>query len=305
MKRILLLCVAVLCLTGCKKEDVSEAPAPTITTSVSSEFQDGQRLLLKVTPGNQFGGYDITTNSAGSKPHVCNVSEVLIFLDGQYIDLGQAVEKQMITVEELDAYAKLDSKTGICRMEYASLNGFTLYVYHYDGFDIASYYDVFESPDGSMKHHQRFTISAGNQFTDVSDSSIHYPYPVREDWGVSFDVLEAAQDHLTLRITQSGGQHFGTLSIGAGFELFKNNESSQEELYFSTLGLYVMKDDSLITNNGTTELVIPWPEACGNLSSGEYTFRLRLEDNFDPINIHPFTRDYTNHQYYEIEFIIP
>ena len=301
----LLLCVAILCLTGCKKDEISVEPAPTVTAFVSSEFQDGQRLLLKVTPGNQYGGYDITTHSSGSNPHVSAVSEVLVFLDGQYIDLGQAVERQMITVEELDAYAKLDSKAGICRMEYASLNGLSLYVYHYDGFDIASYYDVFESPDGSKEHHQKFIISASNQFTDICDTSIDYPHPVSEDWGVSVDVLEAAQDHLTLKITQSGGQHFGILSIGAGFELFKNNESSRKELYFSTLGLYIMKDNSLITNNGTTELVIPWPETCGALSSGEYTFRFRLEDNFDSSQIHPFTRDYTDHQYYEIKFIIP
>lgn len=295
----LFLYVMLIFFAGCGKE-TSQTYDLVTPTIVESTFPEGQKLQLQVTPGNQYGAYDINLLEKGSIPHTNAVSEVHIFIDGQFIDLGTAIEDKKITVEEMDAYAKIDSKNGFCRMECASLNGFSLYVYHYDGYDIASYYDIFEAPDGSKEHFQKFCIATGNYYTDVTESSVDYPYYPRENWGVAFHVLEVTPDHIKLEITQSGGQQFGDLYIGPSLNIRKSKEQ-----YYSTEGLIVQKKYSHITNDAKTEVVIQWPQGCPDFSSGEYSLSIRLEDHFDSQKIHPFTRDYSDHQYYEIDFIIP
>lgn len=134
--------ISLLFFAGCSRESVPAVTEPAKSETVAADFPDGQRLLLKVTPGNGYGGMNIAVSGKGSNPHVSAVEDVLIYLDGNFMDLGEAIEEGLITVEEMDAYARLDAKNGFCRMEYASANGLSLYVYHYDGFDIGSYYDV-------------------------------------------------------------------------------------------------------------------------------------------------------------------
>lgn len=296
--------ISLLFFAGCSQASVPAVTEPAKSETVAADFPDGQRLLLKVTPGNGYGGMNIAVSGKGSNPHVSAVEDVLIYLDGNFMDLGEAIEEGLITVEEMDAYARLDAKNGFCRMEYASANGLSLYVYHYDGFDIGSYYDVYEAPDGTKKHFQQFQIVTGNRYQDVGDHSVDYPYGAREDWGLTFAVKEAASDHITLQITQSGGQHFGALQIGPSLFLEKDTGGYFKEPYHQTESRLLQKKDCLIANDSTTEFVIPWPRSCGELSDGEYTMHIRIEDHFDPEQIHPFTRDYNDHQIYQIDFSI-
>ncbi len=298
------LILAVLFSSGCSHSEAADALEAAVPETVDTEFPEGQRLLLKVTPGNSYGGMDIDISGKGSSPHVSAVEDTWIFLDGNFVDLGEAIEAGLITVEEMDAYARLDAKNGFCRMEYTSLNGLSLYVYQYDGFDIASYYDVFEAPDGSKEHFQKFIISKNPYYDNMHESLVAYPHSVREDWGLSFVVKEATPDHITLQITQSGGQHFGELHVGPSLFLEKDTGGHFKEPYHQTESRLLQKKDSLIANDAATEFVIPWPRSCGELSDGEYTMHIRIEDHFDPEQVHPFTRDYADHQIYQIDFII-
>ena len=301
---LIVLCLFIALFAGCgtaENKPVTESPEP---KTMAAEFLEGQRLLLKVTPGNGHGGMAIEVSGQGSVPHVTCVEDTEIFMDGNYMDLGEALEAGLITVEEMDAYARLDAKNGFCRMEYTSMNGLSLYVYHYDGFDIGSYYDVFEAPDGTQKHFQQLQIVTGNRYKDVAEHSVDYPYRVREDWGLSFEVAASTPDQLTLRITQTGGQHFGELHIGAGFDLKKHTGGTFKEEYYSSMSHLVLAKNRVIANEATTEVVITWPIGCRNLPKGEYTLNIFVEDHFDTEQIHPFYRDYAVQQNYEIDFTV-
>lgn len=304
MRLLILLCLCFVFLAGCGRTESEPAGEATVPETTASEFPEGQRLLLKVTPGNGHGGMAIEVSGKGSVPHVTCVEDAEIFLDGNYMDLGEALEAGLVTVEEMDAYARLDAKNGFCRMEYTSLNGLSLYVYHYDGFDIGSYYDVYEAPDGTQKHFQQLQIVTGNRYQDVGEYSVDYPFRVREDWGLSFEVLASTPDKLTLRITQTGGQHFGELHIGAGFDLKKDTGGTFKEECYSSLSHLVPAKNRVIANEAMTEVVITWPTGCRDLPEGEYTLNLFVEDHFDPEQIHPFFRDYTAQQNYEINFTV-
>ena len=63
--------------------------------------------------------------------------------------------------------------------------------------------------------------------------------------------------------------------------------------------------DGLITMNGKTEFTFCWAEYLGELSSGKYWIIFGIKDIYDPESIHPFLRDYTEHQVYSFEFEIP
>lgn len=316
--RILSLLLIALLLCGCQKEEPLETSETLETTAQEVEetvFPEGQRLRLKVTPGNNGGAYDIVCEHKGSNPHVYGVSSVTVFLDGEEMDLGDAVEAKRITVEELEAYARIDAKEGFCQMEYATRNGFTLYVYHYDDFDIATYYDVYTDPDGRETHFQKFAVASAagpdgadiGNFRNIGKYSVHFPYDAQEDWGLTIDVTESTADHLTLQITQSGvGQHFGQLSVSEVMHLYKINED-QSMVGYSYPSVLPAEETYLcdIPNNGSTELVISWTDTFGQLESGNYRVQIDIQDIFDPEQLHPLMQDFTERQGYQIEFTVP
>jgi len=307
--------IIALLLTACaSRPGGEEQPTPPATQPVETEapaghtqpvFPEGQRLCMEVIPGDGFGKLLVSGQPSGSVPHVFSVSEVSIFLDGEKLDLGDAISAERISVEEMEAYARLDARHGHCTMEWANKNGVTVFVYHYDGFDIATYHDVYEAPDGSEMLYQRLNIATGEHFADVSASSVYVPSTIREDWGLGFDVVEADSGHLRVRVTQSGGQQFGTLYVEPGFDLFRITEQGYQENHYSTSALFLETNPFPIAAEAETELNIEWPKSCPALPAGNYSLHLRIGDHFDADALHPFTRDYTDQQYYDIPFTVP
>lgn len=164
--------------------------------------------------------------------------------------------------------------------------------------------DVYESPDGSKTHFQQLNIATDGIYSDLNEASVDFPYQPWEDWGITFDVVEAAPDHLSLLITQSSGQQFGTLRMESGFDLSKQNDQGSWENFYSSSALFLKANPFYITSNGTTELTIDWPATCEELPAGSYSLHLRIVDTFGAGKLHPFTRDYTDQQFYDIEFTV-
>lgn len=119
------------------------------------------------------------------------------------------------------------------------------------------------------------------------------PDPDRDDWGVSFEVLEAAPTHLTVRCTQSGGENTGRLRLGEGLV---RGSFFMEDPYVDP------SEEVFIENSGVTEFTIPWPEAWGPLPAGEYVYEFYLRDTYK--DMPESMQDDAKQQEYSIPFTI-
>lgn len=237
------------------------------------------------------------------------LSEVNIEIAGTTYPLEDAIRNGFVTVEEIIAWARTDTRNGVCKETYESEMGLNRFTYHYPTYKLEYIYDIYELPDGSQEKLEDFNIVANAKNYDVSHSFpglFEYDEHGRlhkkgyEDWGISFEVVDASPTTLTMRCTQSGGMQLGNLVT----EYFY---MGQTEAYYKGLNLEYaeVRPEQALQMGGTTELVLDWSEAYGELPSDTYFIALYIEDIYDESEVHPLMKNYADRQLYYIDFTIP
>lgn len=142
----------------------------------------------------------------------------------------------------------------------------------------------------------------------VDDESKYGHFIDREDWGLTFEAVEAAATSVTLNCTQSGGQHIGELEVDYYYNIYSMADDQAVPLH-SIQGSVISENTppplAVIKPEDTTRFTIGWTERYGALDSGEYRIRLTVNDIFDESQVHPLMRDFHTSQGYWIEFTIP
>lgn len=296
---ILCLILSISILTACTAAKTDTPKETDVPKAADSTVQTGQRLQLSVTPAD--GNFPISEEELGGNFHGINytgLSEVAITLDRVSYPLEQAIRDGRITVEELEAYAKIDARNGFCREVYSSHNGLASFEYCYLTYKVAVTNDVYELPSGKTHRVHTFSVNHPNVLSSgdvfIVDPNSPYGYSVdREDWGLTLEVLEVTADSLVIRTHQQGGMQLGTLSAAAYLLL----QDGSEEILFS------QSDEAFqIVMEGEGEAEIDLAAAFGSLAPGKYLLQLRVEDTFDPEQVHPLMRDYAQAQSYYVEF---
>lgn len=232
-----------------------------------------------------------------------NMSSVVINIDGTDMDLGAAIRDGHITVDEILALARIDASNGYCTEVYESVNGLSEFIYQYPSYDLSLIYDVFEAPDGNQYLIKRMVLYPPNGHKN-SGFTLHITGEdgstknlKREDWGLSFEVTEVTSEGITLNCTHLDGQQIGTLLI-EGFYIAQPSNTAFEHPNVQIASISIL-------SNGSTEVTLDWSETYGSLSCGDYTLTLDVCDVYDPSELHPLMKNFTDTQSYNITFTIP
>ena len=301
---MLLFCVN---LAGCAGNGAEE----TATVETTEETGPQQRLVLTLTR-NENGGFVQATpqleGKIGSGELLYNgLAAVAIELDGESVDLIEAIQNDEITLEEILAYAKIDARNGLCEMKYQSKLGYAHYGYCYEGFEILSAYDVFEDIDGELYHVESMTIGTpgvydgtvfGKPIIEKDGTEVFLGV---EDWGLTFEIKETKPDGIVLDCIQTESQQNGDVEF-LYYLIYQKNEEGHRKM-LQTQDSSEAMDPVKLQKNGTTELDLSWQEEYGELSSGTYYLELNFEDVYTDNN--PMVKDYSQLKYYTIQFEIP
>lgn len=329
MKKICILLailILVILFAGCAGNDASPVTAETEITEAgapSPAFPEDQRLRLTVGYAKESGCIRPDPDSPGELYYGAdsinyqNLTDIRIEIDGETMLLQEAMEQDLVTTDELEAWARVDAKRGYCNMAYGSTNGFAQYAYKYHDFVLQSRYDIYEAPNGMLYHDQILTLSNPANYISVTEKNISRPHPRPEavsennpwglldveDWGVKFEVLSASPTQLTLRCTQSGGQHVGQLKMENGYAVSQlDNRGAYTDVSYEHESFRLPAIDVTIENEGVTEFTIVWPESWGELPIGEYEFTFQLKDTYEEMP--PLMRNYEDFQTYTVAFTV-
>lgn len=276
-----------------------------IINARKNESLSERRLLLYAEPhsvgwvtipAEQLGG-----NFAGDITYR-NISNVTIEVDGTVYPLEEAIRDGYITVEEIIAYARIDTRNGFCRERHETRNGLTYFIYSYPWCDIRLSYDVYETPDGQQHLISDFGIyhSASSIFTTHYDDAGNVID--REDWGLTFAVVSATPTSLTYQCQQSGGQQIGQLAAYS-YYIFT------EDMTFINTVKDIQSADEFekmpLSMNGICENTIDWTDLYGELPAGNYILRLGVDDIYDEEQVHPLMQNFYDSQSYDFPFTIP
>lgn len=282
--------------------------------------ESGQRLLISAVTDTESSltitKEDLNGNYDGNL-RFQNVKDVTITLDGKSYPLEAAIADGLITVEEIEAYARIDARNGYCKEVADSRLGVSHFIYRYAGVcDLYFTHDIYETPDGSDPVTTYFAVSNNNGL----DNSFHtggstllnvreqnYPADM-EDWKLKFEITDASTTGFTLNVHQeysptrkNGSHQIGQLQL-AQFELFYLDEMTFPYLYH-------FDSEECVIESGSTKsfkVVFADSENCpAELPSGSYRIFLDIKDDFDEADVHPLMQDYHRSQGYWISFDIP
>lgn len=304
-KHILLQClilVAALLLSAC----VGTSTEPTTAPTEAQEYS-GQMLAMSVEKDSDnaqlFSAEELGGNFNRGLLYR-RVKNVTIGIDGEAVPLETALAQGKITEEALLYYAQQDARKGFCQETWESRLGLSWVTFDYEDYTVVMAKDVYETPDG-----QQHLISAmkvhdpqNGMYLEPIYGSYEDPETNqridREDWGLTFEILESTPESVTVRTTQSAGQQIGTLNIG--YFHIRNDTSTyiavDREVGFEKIPLNM---------DGVTEFTIHWSETCGQLDAGNYRLAFEVIDIYEPEDVHPLMRNYYDIQAYEAEISIP
>ena len=321
---VYLILVLVLLLSACGArsniEFATETQPPTLssypTKTVNQSVPDDPRISLtlikadKATNHQRLTEEDLEGIYDGVIDHT-GFSDVLIKIDGADMSLREAILDQHISVEDFIAGLQTDARNGHCKEIYETDIDLTHFLYRYNTFEVAVFNDVWEAPNGEKVLARDIWIRQSWHFNDgiyrtYLDDEGNEVGRRKEDWGLTFEVIEATPTCVKVNITQHGGQQFGQFEINipyasisgetGGFLRTANNTQPRMTGFPS---------DGRINMNGTTEFTFDWSNELGELPSGTYWMSFGVKDIYDTNLVHPFTKDYTDYQSYFFEFEIP
>lgn len=228
-----------------------------------------------------------------------NLSDIQITIDDTTVPLDNALRQELITPEEILAYAQIDARKGNCELKYESRNGLTYCIFTYPMYDLAIVHDILEAPDGKqhMIHTMNFDMAYRYEIGDIlylDDTTLKALD--REDWGITFEIKEITPSGIAVSCAQSGGQQIGQLQIDDCFIY----SYEKNDLY----GFYT-PSNNMIKMNSSSDFEFDWATSLGELPSGTYFVRLLISDIYDESQVHPLMRNFHDTQSYDIEFSIP
>ena len=289
-------------ITSTEAKNTSEADGPLINLTLikADKATQYQRITEEELTGIYNGVIDYT-----------GFSDVLIKIGGTDMSLREAILDRHISVEEFIARLQTDARNGYCKEIYETDIDLTHFLYRYNTFEVAVFNDVWEAPNGEKILARDIWIDQSWHFNDgiyrtYLDDEGNEVGRRKEDWGLTFEVIEATPTCVKVNITQHGGQQFGQFEINihyasisgetGGFLRTANNTQPRMTGFPS---------DGRINMNGTTEFTFDWSNELGELPSGTYWMSFGVNDVYNANLIHPFTKDYTDYQSYFFEFKIP
>lgn len=300
----LVLIILAFLLCGCSTEySLQFADA-----NESVQYTDCRLRIITICDEN--AGYTTITqeemgNNFSESITVNGFREVNWVSDDGVFPLDEAVSKGLITIEELVAYARIDARNGKCDEEYSSENGLSTFIYHYNNFDMKVVYDVYETPD--KKQHLINSIGFYTNAQSVSSYYVDDDTGIaldREDWGLTFEVISASPAGITLNCTQSGGQQIGEL-VTSYFVLYKEGGSDPVKIVDGVEYVNLIDSEFSIKKDAVSQIKLDWTDTYGLQTSGDYTLRIAIQDDFDQEDVHPLMKDFYTQQQYLIQFTIP
>lgn len=277
-----------------------EAAAGTGETEESTREAEPQRMLWVsgVNAPESFSSFDpeeLGGNLADTL-YYKEVEDVKIRIGTEWMDFPEAIREGKVTSAELFYQARTDARNGFCQEKANSNHGLSAFVYTYPGeLDLFFSYDVYETPDGQQHLVDDVWVGRANTMDHYTnrgkldrETGLRLD---REDWGLSFRVIEATPNGMTLEVIQSGGQQVGDLTVEACF-------------LPDAAGGYVETAQSgmSISRNGATELTLDWSETRGALPAGDYILELQIWDIYD--QCHPLIVKYNEFQEYAVSFTV-
>lgn len=315
---ILIFCFAVsgAYLLGKNSGKVEEVPGESIQLSPEEPIeavslsQTGpvQKLNISVVPNDSPHSILIPPEELGNQMDTelsyHGVKDVTIQLSDQSVPLEEAIRDGRITPEEIIAYAKIDARNGFCRETLESKLGLTQAFYRYRGFLIRAVQDVFEMPDGTQ--HPVFSLSihrtkpnyhmVGSLYEIDENGSLKYLG--WEDWGLTFEIEALEGSVITVKCTQSGGDHFGSLQVES-YDLVLCEENDvrmlqpENRLQFKPIAL---------PSESSGSFTLDFSEQYSDIPAGNYYILLHVQDIFG--ETHKFMKDYATIQGYKVYFSI-
>ena len=301
---ICLLIVSLVFLTaGCHSIE-NTSPVETIPVSENAEEQ---KLHISFVHNYNSHGYIPLEQGNYSGVGYSAIEDVSIELGGESILLEDALTEGKITVDEIITWARQDAGRGFCTEVAKSKNGLTELFYHYGNFSLRYMYDVFESPDAGQTLVTNFDIYS-NGAPDYSFLPIDEETGKRldyENWGLTFEVLEANSSRITVKCTQSGGQQIGSFTVKDvwAYKITVSDAQDIESLNRLSEEPATIQGTA-VTMEGETELVVDFTELYGQLDAGEYVLCLDIQDQYNQEDVHPLMRNYHDRQTYQIPFTV-
>ena len=233
------------------------------------------------------------------------LKEVTIEINGKNKLLENAIRYGNISFDDICYLAKLDAKNGECTETYVSSNGLTKFLYSYPEFDLKIVNDVYETPDGQQHLIQDIALySPGGETPRIYTDPQTYAILDREDWGITFEVVEATSTSIKIQYSQSGGQQIGEL-VPDLYYIIDDAYSLQLLPGVEPVYDYCIKlPETALTSNGSGTIEIDWTNIYGPLESGNYTLSMQLKDIYEDNAVHPLMKNYWDEQNYTIEFTV-
>ncbi|MDO5401127.1 MAG: hypothetical protein Q4F17_09125 [Eubacteriales bacterium] len=269
-------------------------------------------ISVDVNPdSDNWGGLFTTTKFTGdilnNIVYGKGISNVTIKINSVPVKLEKAVERQLVSMDDLIYYAHQDAKNGYCNISFISEASLTNYICQYPNYDIRLINDVFEAPSGPQRHIQYLSISRPGE-TDLDRALFSFrerdgdDWITREDWGLSFSVDSSSPTGLRLYCTQSNGQQLGNLKIYQ-YTIVSEEQNLQWTVPHSTF--------IPILQNNTTEIDLDWHHLSNQLQPGKYHLSVWVMDIYDlsdknlsHLYRHPLMRDFGSNQIYCVPFTI-
>ncbi len=314
MKKYILTTVIIILLifiSGCGKDSNAGAEKLTPAADLSAE----QKLKISATETDKSGTL-IPSEELGKNDNLTiaysGLAEVKVNLDGVEVPLEEAIRDEKLTLPEILAFARKDAQNGICKEEYTSEHGVTHFVYTYPECELHLTYDVYETPDGKQTLIEELYVY---NITDNQRSISHFYvdeesewgyFLDRENWGLSFEVIDASPTQITLDCTQNGGQQIGDLVIESYF-LYASKSDEAADGAPKYIGWAKPSAEGLpisIPMDASGQITLDWTDIAGTLAPGSYYICLSIFDVYEESQVHPLMENYYDRQSYYIPFSV-
>lgn len=239
-----------------------------------------------------------TRSNCKTEIHYVDVCDVRIEVGGTVYYLEDAIGEELISLEQIYGYSRIDARLGYCETFTKVRNGLTFLVFRYPEYELRFTYDYYILPDGEHRLVNELYISK-NRY-DVNSSANRV---VHEDWGLTFEVSEVNSSSITLRCTQSGGQQLGEL-ITDFFYIDSLTEQSSLPRLNDSADVDLCQPKIVIPRGAVSEITLNWADIYGELPLGDYLMILKVRDVYNPANNHPLMEKFETRQSYTIPFVI-
>lgn len=278
--RYVLLCGAALLtlLSGCGK--IQDAPVISEPEeALTMDLPDGRQLRLTAEEedGAEFTRIfpAQTGSSFKTRVHYVDVTDVRIKVDGKVWYLKNALEEGAVSLEEMAYAAKLDAQNGFCQAYARARDGVAFVGYRYPEYDLR-FLDGAENTYNAEQDptHELYILPNPYELRYIADYA-------REDWGLSFETVEADETSVTFDCTQRDGEQLSMLI--ADF-YYISPAQGEEELPRKpgTDSTSVFQPKPELNRDTVTRVTLDWSDIYGPLSAGDYRMRLMVSDVYQP-----------------------